>query len=63
MVSPGEEPRDITLERRQIDPVILPQSYRLEADPSLLAVDGVHLSDAGIAHNVERMLDAVGACT
>lgn len=35
----------------------------LEADPSLLAVDGVHLSDAGIAHNVDRMLDAVGACT
>ncbi len=33
VVSPGEEPRDITLERRQIDPVVRPEARRLEADP------------------------------
>jgi carboxyl-terminal processing protease len=51
VVSPGEEPREITLERRQIDPVILPEARRLEADPSMgylrvIALSGEEAIDA-----------------
>jgi len=35
VVSPGEEPRDITLERRQINPITRPEARRLEADPTV----------------------------
>jgi carboxyl-terminal processing protease len=48
--SPGEAPRDITLERRQINPVIRPTARRLEADPGigylgLLALSGQEAID------------------
>ena len=35
VVSPGEEPREVTLERRQIAPTILPEVHRLEDDPTV----------------------------
>lgn len=51
VVSPGEEPRDVTLERRRISPVIAPEVRRLEADPSVgylqvLALSGQETVDA-----------------
>lgn len=35
VVSPGEAPRDVELERRRINPLIEPVAHRLEADPSV----------------------------
>jgi carboxyl-terminal processing protease len=51
VVSPGEEPRDVTLERRRITPVIAPEVRRLEADPAVgylqvLALSGQETVDA-----------------
>jgi carboxyl-terminal processing protease len=51
VVSPGEDPRDITLDRRQIEPVIRPEVRRLEADPTVgylrvLALSGQDTIDA-----------------
>ena len=51
VVSPGQEPRDITLERRRIDPVIRPEARRLESDPAVgylgvLALSGGETIDA-----------------
>ena len=47
---PGEEPREVTLERRRIDPRILPEVRRLEADPGvgylqILALSGQEAID------------------
>ena len=38
VVSPGEDPRDVVLERRRISPTILPEAYRLEADAAEVRV-------------------------
>ncbi len=51
VVSPGEELRDVTLERRRINPLITPEVRRLEADPSIgylrvLALSGQEAIDA-----------------
>ncbi|CAN5792730.1 S41 family peptidase [soil metagenome] len=35
IVSPGEEPRDVVVERRQISPLILPEARRLSAAPDV----------------------------
>lgn len=34
----------------------------LEGDPSLLSIDGIHLSEAGTAQNKDRMISAVTEC-
>ena len=51
VVSPGEEPRDVTLERRRITPTIAPEVRRLESDPAIgylqvLALSGQDAIDA-----------------
>ncbi len=60
VVSPGEEPRDVTLERRRIDPVITPEVRRLESDPSIgylqtLALSGQEAVD-GIKQGLTELL-------
>jgi carboxyl-terminal processing protease len=60
VTSPGEEPRDITLERRRINPLILPQARRLAADPavgylSVLALSGQDGID-GIRQGLTRLV-------
>jgi C-terminal peptidase prc len=35
VVSPGGEPRDVEVERRRIEPLILPDAHRLEAAPTV----------------------------
>ena len=56
VVSPGEEPRDITLERRQIDPVIRPQVRRLEADPAVGYLGVLALSGQDTINAIEQGL-------
>ena len=60
VVSPGEEPRDVTLERRRIDPIIWPEVRRLEQDPSVgylqvLALSGQEAVD-GIKQGLTELL-------
>lgn len=60
VVSPGEEPRDVTLERRRIDPTITPEVRRLERDPSIgylqvLALSGQEAVD-GIRQGLTELL-------
>jgi carboxyl-terminal processing protease len=60
VVSPGEEPREVTLERRRIDPVITPDVRRLESDPSIgylqvLALSGQEAVD-GIKQGLTELL-------
>ncbi len=59
VVSPGEEPRDVTLERRRINPVITPEVRRLEADPAIgylqvLALSGQQAID-GIGQGLTEL--------
>ena len=56
VVSPGEEPLDITLERRQIDPVTLPTVRRLEADPSVGYLGVLALSGETAVDAIEQAL-------
>jgi len=56
VVSPGQGPRDITLERRRISPVILPESHRLEADPSIGYLRLVSLAGQETIDAVEQAL-------
>jgi len=60
VVSPGEEPRDITLERRQINPVIRPQARRLEADPSVGYLGVIALSGQDAIDGIEQGLTELG---
>ncbi len=51
IATPGEAPRDVTLERRRIDPLILPEVRRLDADAGVgylqvLALSGQETVDA-----------------
>ncbi len=56
VVSPGEAPRDITLERRQIDPTIRPVARRLEADPSVGYLGVLALSNQEAIDGIEQGL-------
>jgi len=56
IVSPGEEPRDVTLERRRINPLILPDARRLEADPSIGYLQALALSGQQAVDGIEQGL-------
>ncbi len=56
VVSPGEEPRELTLERRQIDPVILPEARRLAADPEIGYLRVIALSGQEAIDGIEDAL-------
>ncbi len=60
VVSPGGEPRDVTLERRRISPVIAPEARRLDSAPSIgylqvLALSGQEAVD-GIDQGLTELL-------
>jgi C-terminal processing protease CtpA/Prc len=54
--SPGEEPREVTLERRQIDPTIRPVARRLEADTSVGYLQVLALSGQTAIESIEQGL-------
>jgi carboxyl-terminal processing protease len=56
VVSPGEEPRDLTLERRQIDPVILPEARRLAAEMEIGYLRVIALSGQEAIDGIEQAL-------
>jgi carboxyl-terminal processing protease len=56
VVSPGQAPRDLTLERRQIDPVIRPEARRLAADPSIGYLRVIALSGEEAIDGIEQAL-------
>jgi carboxyl-terminal processing protease len=56
VVSPGEPARDLTLERRQIDPVILPEARRLEADPAIGYLRVIALSGEEAIDGIDQAL-------
>ncbi len=56
VVSPGQEPRDVTLERRRINPLILPEARRLEAAPSVGYLQVLALSGQEAADGIEQAL-------
>jgi carboxyl-terminal processing protease len=56
VVSPGEAPRDITLERRRINPLILPEARRLAADPSVGYLQVLALSGQEAVDGTEQAL-------
>jgi carboxyl-terminal processing protease len=56
VVSPGKDPREVTLERRQIDPVIRPEAWRLEADPGVGYLRVISLSGQEAIDGIEQAL-------
>lgn len=56
VVSPGEAPRDVTLERRRINPVIAPEVRRLESDPSIGYLQVLALSGQEVVDDIEQGL-------
>jgi carboxyl-terminal processing protease len=56
IVSPGEGPREVTLERRRIDPRILPEVRRLEADPGVGYLQVLALSGQEAIDGIEQAL-------
>ena len=56
VVSPGQEPRDVTLERRRIDPLILPEARRLEAVPGVGYLRVISLSGQETIDGIEQAL-------
>jgi carboxyl-terminal processing protease len=56
IVSPGEAPRDVTLDRRRINPLILPDARRLEADPSIGYLQVLALSGQDAVDGIEQGL-------
>jgi carboxyl-terminal processing protease len=56
IVSPGQEPREVTLERRRIDPRILPEVRRLEADPGVGYLRVLALSGQEAIDGIEQAL-------
>ena len=56
IVSPSEAPRDVTLERRRINPLILPQARRLQADPSIGYLQVLALSGQEAIDGIEQGL-------
>lgn len=59
VVSPGEEPRDITLDRRRINPLILPDARRLEADPAVGYLQILSLSGQEAIDGIEQALTSL----
>ncbi len=59
VVSPGEAPRDLTLDRRRIDPLILPDAHRLEADPTVGYLQILSLSGQEAIDGIEQALTAL----
>lgn len=56
VVSPGEAPRDLVLERRQINPSILPEARRLDADPGVGYLQALSLSGQESIDRIEQAL-------
>jgi carboxyl-terminal processing protease len=56
IVSPGQEPREVTLERRRIDPRILPEVRRLGADPGVGYLQVLALSGQEAIDGIEQAL-------
>ena len=56
IVTPGEEPREVSLERRRINPVILPEVRRLEADPGVGYLQVLALSGQEAIDGIEQAL-------
>jgi len=56
VVSPGEAPRDITLDRRLIDPEIKPDARRLEVDPGVGYMRVLSLSGQEAIDGIEQAL-------
>ena len=56
IVTPGEEPREVSLERRIIDPVILPEARRLEAAPAVGYLQVLALSGQEAIDGIEQGL-------
>ena len=56
VVSPGQAPRDLTLTRRQIDPIILPEARRLAADPGIGYLRVIALSGEEAIDGIEQAL-------
>jgi carboxyl-terminal processing protease len=56
VVSPGQEPREVTLDRRRIDPAVLPEVRRLEADPAIGYLQVLALSTREVMDAIEQGL-------
>jgi C-terminal peptidase prc len=56
VVSPGGAPRDVTLERRRIDPIIRPEARRLEAAPGVGYLRVIALSRQEAIDGIEQAL-------
>lgn len=56
VVSPGEAPRDITLDRRRINPQIKPDARRLEVDPGVGYLQVLLLSGQDAIDGIEQAL-------
>jgi carboxyl-terminal processing protease len=56
VVSPGEEPRDVVLERRRIDPTIRPEVRRLEVAPGVGYLQVLALSGQEVIDGIEQAL-------
>jgi carboxyl-terminal processing protease len=56
VVSPGQPARDVTLERRRIDPTIRPEARRLEGRPSIGYLRVIALSGDAAVDGIEQAL-------
>jgi carboxyl-terminal processing protease len=56
VVSPGQEPREVSLERRRIEPLILPEARRLEAAPGVGYLRVISLSGQEAIDAIEQAL-------
>ena len=56
VVTPGDEPREVSLERRSINPLILPEVRRLEADPAVGYLQVLALSGREAIDGIEQAL-------
>jgi carboxyl-terminal processing protease len=56
VVAPGQEPREVTLERRRIDPVMAPVARRLEAAPSIGYLQVLALSEQVAVDGIQQGL-------
>jgi carboxyl-terminal processing protease len=56
VVSPGQDPRDVTLERRRIAPAILPEARRLDVAPGVGYLRVIALSGEETIDGIEQAL-------
>ncbi len=56
IATPGQELRDVTVDRRRISPLILPEARRLEADPSVGYLQVLALSGQEALDGIEQAL-------